>query len=181
MACAFTTRLARTARWVATATAWAILGTSATHAAPPARIPPCPLLDPPTAIARSLMLFTEDPLTYAPCVGDRFQGEESRVGPPVTISGDRDSSVALPLRSRPDFTGVDAETWDETLRLAMPSQGRPDSSFCPTCPPPTGNHQGHGDRLTTDVAWLPDVPVIAFLMTGLAAACVRRRSVFAME
>lgn len=127
------------------------------------------------------MLFTEDPLTYTPCAGDRFQEEESRVGPPTTISGDLDSSVVLPLPPRSDFTGVDAETWDETLRLAIPSQGRPDSLFCPTFPPPTGNHQGHGDRLTTDVAWLPDIPVIAFLMTGLAVAFLRRRSVFTME
>jgi len=149
MVCAFTTRLARTARGVATATAWAILGTSAIQAAPPARTVPCPLLNPLPATDRSLKLVTEDRLAYTPCAVD--------VAP------------------------VQAEAWDGAIRIAVPSNDHPDSAWGPALPPLTSDREECGDPLTTDVVWRPDMPVVAFLLTGLAVAFLRRRSAFALD
>ncbi len=181
MACAFTTRIARSARWVATATAWAFLGTQAIHAAPPARTVTFPPLDPLTATAHSLKLFAEDRLAYMPGAVDGFHEEGSRVGPPNAISADPASVFVLPCPPRPCVPPVRAKTWDGAIHIAVPSNDQPDSAWGPALPPLTSNREEYGNLHTTDVVWRPDMPVVAFLLTGLAVAFLRRRSAFAPE
>jgi len=181
MESACTTRPARTDRCVATAAAWVILGTSAVHSTSAAQIRTCPLLEPPTATDRWEPVLTRDGPAHVLCAIDDLHGEQSRVGPSGTILADLPQVCSLERQAQPESAALLAEAWGDGACGPAPQPDHPGSAFRLDSPLSGGRGERGGDPLRTDVAWLPDIPVIAFLLTGFAAAFLRRRSVFATE
>jgi len=181
MVCAFTTRFVRTARWVATATAWAILGTSAAHATPPARTLHPPLHDPFTANASPPKHATKALFACPACLADEVRHDGSPVGAFATISAGPACALMLPPPPDPDFAPAPPAPWNPAVHLAVPSNERSDAASRSAFPASPGDAEEYGDPGSTNVAWLPDMPVVVFLLTGLIVALLRWRSLLAME